>query len=105
MYMGKEIPQPQKSTGTLEDADEPPDRRPGLWLNWRALQAGLPARASSRTDPTMVLPLWQEFGLHSDAPLAGELVGGPYRLLHALPSQQPTLGRAELTLALARSPA
>jgi hypothetical protein len=86
----------QSPASTSEQADEAAIRGPSLWLNWRALQAGLPPRASSRTDAAQVLPLWQEFGLHSDSPLVDELVAGPYRLLHALPPQQPALGRAQL---------
>jgi hypothetical protein len=38
--------------------------------------------------------------LHSDSPLIDELVAGPYRLLHALPPQQPALGRAQLAFVL-----
>lgn len=90
----------QELAGASEEAGEQADRGPGLWLNWRALQVGQPARASSRTDSAVVLPLWQEFGLHSDSPLVGELIVGPYRLLHAFPSQQSTPGRAQLTFVL-----
>lgn len=90
----------QPSASSSAQADEPESRGPSLWLNWQAFQAGLPPRTSSRTDASQILPLWQEFGLHSDSPLVDELVVGPYRLLHALPLERPALGRAQLAFVL-----
>jgi hypothetical protein len=67
-------------------------RGPHLWLNWQAMLRGHPARLTSRSEHSpLVLPLWQEFSLYSDARLAGELEVGPYRLI--MDFGQPWSGR------------
>lgn len=66
---------------------------PHLWLNWQGLLIGQPARASSRDDSVLVRPLWEEYALHSDADLAGELEFGPYNLLMTL-ANSGRVGRA-----------
>lgn len=73
---------------------------PLAWRNWQAERQGQPARTSSRTHSVLFQPLWQEFGLYSDAPCISELEFGPYRLLQAFAARRPSLGRARLTLVL-----
>jgi hypothetical protein len=57
-------------------------RGPHLWLNWQAMLHGQPARTSSRSEHSpVILPLWEEYSLYSDARIAGEVDLGPYRLI------------------------
>jgi len=75
---------------------------PHAWLNWQALRVGQQARTSSRTSTTLVQiqPLWQEFGLYSDAHIVGNLAVGPYQILHAFPAELPAPGRSRMVLVL-----
>ena len=73
---------------------------PHFWLNWQAQRIGQPARTNSRTHDILIQPLWQEYGLYSDARFTGELDFGPYRLLLAFAPRLAELGRAVLTLVL-----
>lgn len=75
-------------------------RGPHSWLNWQAQRLGNPARSTSRTQTPMISPIWEEFGVYSDAEIVGELSFGPYELLHAYPTNRPTAGDSRLSLVL-----
>src|SRR4051794_15238327 len=63
-------------------------RGPHFWLNWQAEREGDPARSSTRTSIGLVLPLWEEYGLYSDAYYTGQLEFGPYELMLAFSPQK-----------------
>jgi len=46
--------------------------------------AGQPARHSSQGESILILPLWEEYALYSDADISGEVEFGPYKLLMTL---------------------
>ena len=98
----------------VEDASEPFDgddsdvgddadrgiKGPHGWLNWLAASAGQPARTDSSTEGALLIPLWQEYGLYSDAWFTGDLVLGPADVQLAFPGEQARVGLAQMMLVL-----
>lgn len=75
-------------------------RGPHGWLNWLAQRSGDPARTDSHTDGALLIPLWQEYALYSDADFRDELDLGPASVRHAFPADEQRLGHAQLQLVL-----
>ncbi len=73
---------------------------PHGWLNWQAWRLGLPARSRSSTSDILLQPLWEEYGLYSDARFIGELGFGPYEFMLSFPPFRAQLGRSQLQLVL-----
>jgi hypothetical protein len=71
-------------------------RGPEAWLNWQAERAGQPARSTSSTSGALLVPLWQEYALYSDAELSGDLEIGPYRVMLTLADVPTGVGRAAM---------
>lgn len=95
-------------SSTGESPDDPQlgaDRARGIsgphgWLNWLAERAGQPARTDSHTDGALLIPLWQEYGLYSDAWLAGDLILGPASFTLAFPGEESAVGLAQMVVVL-----
>jgi hypothetical protein len=88
-----------------EDTDVGEDAERGIkgphgWLNWLAASSGQPARTDSSTEGALLIPLWQEYGLYSDAWFVGELVLGPANVQLAFPGEQSRVGLAQMMLVL-----
>jgi hypothetical protein len=75
-------------------------RGPAGWLNWQAQRQGQPARSTSKTAGALLIPLWEEYALYSDAPLSGELSIGPYRLVNTLANLPRARGGAAMSVVL-----
>lgn len=75
-------------------------RGPAGWLNWQAERQGQPARATSKTSGALLIPLWEEYALYSDATLGGQLSIGPYRLILTLADMPNTVGRPAMQVVL-----
>lgn len=85
------------------DVVDDPERAvcgPEGWLNWLAARAGQPRRTDSHTEGTLLIPLWEEYGLYSDAWLMGELALGPARFELAFPGEESRLGEAQMVIVL-----
>ena len=75
-------------------------RGPAGWLNWQAQRQGQPARSTSKTAGALLIPLWEEYALYSDAPLSGELSIGPYRFVNTLANLPRGRGGAAMSVVL-----
>ena len=91
---------PDLSTPDVVEDPERAIRGPGGWLNWFAERAGQPTRTTSHTDGAVLIPLWEEYGLYSDAWLTGHLVLGPAAFELAFPGEESRVGQAQMVMVL-----
>jgi hypothetical protein len=82
------------------DDEDSPFNGPQGWLNWLAQRVGQPARTDSQTDGALLVPLWQEYALYSDAAFVDNLDLGPTSVQLAFPADEPQLGHAQLQLVI-----
>ena len=61
---------------------------------------GQPARTTSSTEGALLIPLWQEYALYSDATFRGQIDLGPHRVLLAFGDFRALIGRPRLQLVL-----
>src|SRR4051794_30100382 len=84
-----------------DDSGEAQIRGPHGWLNWVAERTGQPRRTEAHPDSMVIHPIWEEFALYMDAPIAGGwLTVGPYKFIGLSPPERARLGYARKVLLL-----
>jgi hypothetical protein len=103
--MTRSSPDEPDHTRDIRDGDDNDDASRALlgphgWLNWLAQRLGEPARSDPHTSGALLIPLWEEYALYSDAFIQGDLELGPASFWLAFPADGPQLGHAKLALIL-----
>jgi hypothetical protein len=92
---------PEPESHAAHDGDATYITGPHAWINWYAEQHGQPRREEAHPESVVINPIWEEFALHTDAPVGGPwLQLGPYEVVTLDQSAMSRLGYARKALIL-----